>query len=212
MQETKKNFIQRALGCKVLQFGKFTLKSGRISPYFFNAGFFYENTDLQWIGRAYAALLIEQAIDFKHLFGPAYKGIPLATATAIALAEQGISTRISFNRKEIKDHGEGGELIGSPLSGKTVMIDDVISAGTAFRASQSFIQQHGGELTAAVITLNRCERGVNTQSAIADIEDQGIKVLSLITSYDLIDYLREQGDTAMATQVETYLAQYGTPA
>ena len=166
----KDAFIRLALDCNVLKFGEFTLKSGRISPYFFNAGLFYQGDALRQLGQFYAQTLIQNSIDFQHLFGPAYKGLPLATTTAVALAEAGINTTVTFNRKELKTHGEGGQLIGAPLTGNTVIIDDVITAGTAFREAQQLINAHGGQVTAVVIALDRCERGESRQSTLAEIQ------------------------------------------
>ena len=206
---SKPAFIRMAMACGVLKFGDFRLKSGRQSPYFFNAGMFYQGIALRHLGQFYANALLEHQVDCQHLFGPAYKGLPLATATAIALAEKGIHSTVTFNRKETKDHGEGGMLIGAPLQGNTVMIDDVISAGTAFREAQSHILQNGGNLTTVIIAMNRCERGITGQSAIAEIEAQGIKVLAIITFFDLVDYLMEQGDLEKVAQMQAYRQQFG---
>ncbi|MDP1603299.1 MAG: orotate phosphoribosyltransferase [Legionella sp.] len=206
---SKKAFIELALSSGVLKFGDFTLKSGRQSPYFFNAGLFYEGAALRKLGQFYANILIQNKIDCKHLFGPAYKGLPLATATAIALAERGVDVSVTFNRKEAKTHGEGGELIGSPLTGNTVIIDDVITAGTAFREAQTHIKSNGGTLTTVIIALNRCERGLTTHSTLAEIEAQGIKVLSLITLYDLIDYLKKTGSQNELERLQAYQLEYG---
>lgn len=209
MVNSKEAFIRLAINCNVLKFGEFTLKSGRISPYFFNAGLFYSGEALRQLGQFYAQLLVDNAVDFQHLFGPAYKGLPLATTTAVALAGMGIDTTVTFNRKEIKTHGEGGQLIGAPLSGNTVIIDDVITAGTAFREAQLLIDQHGGKLTAVVIALDRCERGVSERSTLAEIEDQGIRVFSIITLMDLIDYLNKHGEQQEVKRLEAYREQYG---
>ena len=209
MEHIKEAFIRLALDCNVLKFGEFTLKSGRLSPYFFNAGLFYQGASLRKIGQFYASTLTKQAVDFQHLFGPAYKGLPLATATAIALAELGIETTVTFNRKEMKDHGEGGQLIGAPLAGNTVIIDDVITAGTAFREAQKLIKENGGKLTAVVIALDRCERGLGNGSTLAEIQDQGIQVYSIITLYDLIDYLTLQGDHEKVQRLKAYQEEYG---
>lgn len=205
----KNDLIRLALDCKVLTFGEFTLKSGRISPYFFNAGLFYQGDALRQLGKFYAQTLITHKIDFQHLFGPAYKGLPLATSTAIALAEQNIHTTVTFNRKEVKTHGEGGQLIGSPLSGKTVIIDDVITAGTAFRQAHQLIQAEGGHVTAVVIMLDRCERGVTNQSTLAEIEALGIRVLPMITLFDLIDYLSRNQEFVLMERLQQYQELYG---
>lgn len=209
MEHSKEAFIRLALDCKVLKFGEFTLKSGRISPYFFNAGLFYQGMSLRKLGQFYAKTLVEQKVDFQHLFGPAYKGIPLTTATAIALADMDINITLTFNRKEIKDHGEGGQLIGAPLVGNTVIIDDVITAGTAFRESQQLIKQHGGNLTTVVIALDRCERGLSQHSTLSEIEAQGIKVYSIINLFDLIDYLKQQGEHHQVERLYAYQKEYG---
>lgn len=205
----KDAFIRLALDCNVLKFGNFTLKSGRISPYFFNAGLFYQGNALRQIGEFYANTIMQQKIDFQHLFGPAYKGLPLATTTAVALAEAGINTTVTFNRKEVKTHGEGGQLIGAPLVGKTVIIDDVITAGTAFREAQHLINTHGGTVSAVVIALDRCERGETSQSTLTDIQNQGIRVLSIITLFDLIDYLQRHQEHQHVNQLQHYLELYG---
>lgn len=209
MDTTKKAFIQLAIEAKALNFGQFKLKSGRISPYFFNAGLFYQGHAIQKIGQFYADTLLATLSDFDHLFGPAYKGIPLATATAIALASQQKEITLTFNRKEAKSHGEGGTLIGAPLSGKTVIIDDVITAGTAFREAQLQINDNGGTLTAVIIALDRCERGLGQSSAIQEIRQQKIQVLSLISFFDLIDYLNAQGETDKVNDMKAYHQQYG---
>ena len=209
MDHSKEAFIRLALDCNVLKFGEFTLKSGRLSPYFFNAGLFYQGRSLREIGRVYAQTLINNTVDFQHLFGPAYKGLPLATATAIALAEMGVDSTVTFNRKEIKTHGEGGQLIGAPLIGNTVIIDDVITAGTAFREAQQLIQEQGGKLTAVVIALDRCERGMTNRSTLDEIKDQGINVFSIITLFDLIDYLKHHGEHEQVKRLQAYQEQYG---
>lgn len=209
MDSFKEAFIRLALDCQVLKFGEFTLKSGRQSPYFFNAGLFYQGEALRQLGQFYAKTLINHQINFKHLFGPAYKGLPLATATAVALAESGVNVTVTFNRKEAKTHGEGGNLIGSPLHGDTVIIDDVITAGTAFREAQSLIKENGGNLTCVIIALDRCERGQTNQSTLAEIQTQGIRVLSIINFFDLIDYLRMEGKTEEVERLLAYQHQYG---
>lgn len=209
MNHTKSAFIKLALECQVLKFGQFTLKSGRVSPYFFNAGLFYQGHALKLLGQFYAQTLIDAHADFDQLFGPAYKGLPLATATAIALADMGKATTVTFNRKEQKTHGEGGQLIGAPLSGKTIIIDDVITAGTAFRESQEIIAEHGATLSGVIIALDRCERGLGRQSALQEIKNQGIVVYSIITLFDLIDYLKSEGLLKEVEQLEAYQKEYG---
>jgi len=207
----KDEFIRLALQCNVLKFGSFTLKSGRQSPYFFNAGLFYQGEALRQLGQFYAKTIMQHKLNFQHLFGPAYKGLPLATTTAVALAEHGVNTTVTFNRKEAKDHGEGGQLIGSPLTGKTVIIDDVITAGTAFRESAQLIREQGAEVTAVVIALDRCERGLSNQSTLAEIQAQGIQVFSIITLFDLIHYLEQQQESIWVDRLREYHDMYGVP-
>ncbi|ASQ45571.1 orotate phosphoribosyltransferase [Legionella clemsonensis] len=209
MNQFKESFIRLALEHHVLKFGDFTLKSGRQSPYFFNAGLFYQGDALRQLGQFYAKTLLHHQIDFQHLFGPAYKGLPLATSTAIALAESGVNITVTFNRKEVKDHGEGGQLIGAPLQGKTIIVDDVITAGTAFREAQTLIQKHGGKLTGVIIALDRCERGLANQSTLAEIKAQGIQVFSIITLFDLIAYLQANGQLEHVERLKIYQREYG---
>jgi orotate phosphoribosyltransferase len=209
MNQIKSAFIKLALDCQVLKFGEFTLKSGRISPYFFNAGLFYQGSALLQLGQFYANTLIKEQAQFDQLFGPAYKGLPLATATAIALAELKYQTTVTFNRKEVKDHGEKGQLIGAPLTGKTIIVDDVITAGTAFKESQCLINEGGGQLTGLIIALDRCERGINQQSIVSEIQDQGIEVYSIITLFDLIDYLKNNHQGDEVKKLEAYQTVYG---
>lgn len=206
---SKHAFIELAIQNGVLTFGDFVLKSGRQSPYFFNAGLFYTGDALRQLGQFYANTLIDNHIDCQHLFGPAYKGLPLATATAIALSQRGIHSSVTFNRKEAKTHGEKGQLIGAPLTGNTVIIDDVITAGTAFREAQTYIKTNGGHLTTVIIALDRCERGINAQSTLADIKAQGINVLSIITLYDLIAYLENKGWHHEVKQMKAYQLEFG---
>ncbi len=209
MNNKKSDFIRLAIECNVLRFGEFTLKSGRKSPYFFYAGLFYQGRALAKLGQFYARELIDHQVEFDHLFGPAYKGLPLATATAIALAESGKDATVTFNRKEAKTHGEGGQLIGSPLYGKTVIIDDVITAGTAFREAQGLIESNGGKLTAVVIALDRCERGLSNESAIMEIKKQGIEVYSIITIFDLINFLKDNNRQHQVENLQAYQEKYG---
>lgn len=209
MNHTKSSFIKLALECQALKFGTFTLKSGRTSPYFFNAGQFYTGSSLAQLGDYYAATLVDNKVEFDHLFGPAYKGLPLATATAIALHHYSKETTVTFNRKEVKDHGEGGQLIGAPLSGRTIIIDDVITAGTAFRESQTLIQANGGALSGVIIALNRCEQGIGTKSTLEEISDQGIAVYSIITFFDLVDYLKDQQQEEQVQRMQAYYERYG---
>jgi orotate phosphoribosyltransferase len=205
MDMMKEKFIRLALENNVLKFGQFTLKSGRQSPYFFNAGLFYNGSALLEIGECYAQVLMNNHIPCDHLFGPAYKGLPLATATAIALARKGVNVNVTFNRKEAKAHGEGGVLIGAPLSGDIIIIDDVITAGTAFRQAEQLITQHKARVSTVIVALDRCERGSNSQSTLNEIKAQGIEVLSIVTVFDLIDYLEVHQELEKAQSMRDYL-------
>lgn len=212
MKEYQRKFIEYALNKQVLKFGEFTLKSGRISPYFFNAGLFNTGRDLAFLGRVYAAALVDSGVPFDLLFGPAYKGIPIATTTAVALAEQHQrDVPYCFNRKEAKDHGEGGTLVGSPLQGKVMLVDDVITAGTAIRESMAIIAAHQAPLAGVMISLDRQEKGRGEISAIQEVErDYHCKVLAIITLADLIAYLEEKGEMAdHLAAVRAYQQQYG---
>lgn len=209
MNLTKTDFIQLALNHHVLKFGDFTLKSGRKSPFFFNAGEFYQGSALHQLGQFYAKTIIESQLDYQHLFGPPYKGLPLATTTAVALAALGIDKTVTFYRKELKNHGEGGLLIGAPLTGNTLIIDDVISAGTAFRESKTLIEREGGRVTGVIIALDRCERGTTQQSTLQEIENQGIRVLSIITLFDIMDYLKEKNEWRFLEKIQRYQKEYG---
>jgi len=196
MKDYQREFIEFALAKQVLRFGEFTLKSGRTSPYFFNAGLFNTGRDLARLGRFYAAALQDSNIEYNLLFGPAYKGIPIATTTAVALADSyDIDMPYCFNRKEAKKHGEGGSLVGSALEGKVMLVDDVITAGTAIRESMEIIQAHGAELSGVLIALDRQEKGQAELSAIQEVErDFNTKVISIVTLADVISYLEEQPD------------------
>lgn len=212
MEPYQKQFIQLALKCEALKFGQFTLKSGRISPYFFNAGQFQSGSSLAQLGRHYGEALIRAGMDFDMIFGPAYKGIPLATTTAVALAEQHQrDVPYCFNRKEAKNHGEGGTLVGAPLQGKVVIVDDVITAGTAVREVLSIIAHAGAEPAAILIGLDRQERGQAERSAIAELEQStGVPVVSIIKLRDIMTYLEEEG-TAPDTlkHIAKYRQTYG---
>nr|WP_113868670.1 orotate phosphoribosyltransferase [Brenneria salicis]NMN90060.1 orotate phosphoribosyltransferase [Brenneria salicis ATCC 15712 = DSM 30166]RBP59258.1 orotate phosphoribosyltransferase [Brenneria salicis ATCC 15712 = DSM 30166]RLM31481.1 orotate phosphoribosyltransferase [Brenneria salicis ATCC 15712 = DSM 30166] len=212
MKAYQRQFIEFALSKQVLKFGEFTLKSGRISPYFFNAGLFNTGRDLALLGRFYAEALVDSGIEFDLLFGPAYKGIPIATTTAVALAEHHErDIPYCFNRKEAKDHGEGGSLVGSPLQGRVMLVDDVITAGTAIRESMAIITAHDATLAGIMIALDRQERGRAEISAIQEVErDYQCKVISIITLTDLIVYLAEKPEMAeYLTAVTAYREQYG---
>ncbi|WJY14980.1 orotate phosphoribosyltransferase [Pectobacteriaceae bacterium CE90] len=212
MKTYQHQFIEFALNKQVLKFGEFTLKSGRISPYFFNAGLFNTGRDLALLGRFYAAALMDSGIEFDVLFGPAYKGIPIATTTAVALAEHhDRDLPYCFNRKEAKEHGEGGNLVGSPLTGRIMLVDDVITAGTAIRESMEIIAAQGATLAGVLIALDRQERGRGDISAIQEVErDYHCKVISIITLKELIAYLTEKPEMAdHLAAVQAYRDQYG---
>ena len=198
MKAWQRDFIEFALNKQVLKFGEFTLKSGRKSPYFFNAGLFNTGRDLALLGRFYAQALVDSGVDFDLLFGPAYKGIPIATTTAVALADHHQrDVPYCFNRKEAKDHGEGGLLVGSPLEGRVMLVDDVITAGTAIRESMEIIAANGARLAGVLISLDRQERGRGEISAIQEVErDYQCHVTAIITLSDLIEYLEEKPEMA----------------
>ncbi|MGL4856343.1 MAG: orotate phosphoribosyltransferase [Plesiomonas sp.] len=216
MKAYQREFIEFALSKQVLKFGEFTLKSGRCSPYFFNAGLFNTGRDLALLGRFYAAALVDSGVEFDLLFGPAYKGIPIATTAAVALAEHhDRDVPYCFNRKEAKTHGEGGNLVGSPLLGRVMLVDDVITAGTAIRESMEIIAAQQATLAGVMIALNRMERGKGELSAIQEVErDYGCQVISIINLHDLITYLEEQVGTQPEladhlAAVQAYRAEFG---
>ena len=212
MKDYQKEFIEFAIAKEVLKFGEFTLKSGRISPYFFNAGLFNSGRDLARLGRFYAAALMDSGIDYDLLFGPAYKGIPIATTTAVALADHyDLDLPYCFNRKEAKTHGEGGSLVGSELQGKVMLVDDVITAGTAIRESMDIIQAHNAQLAGVLIALDRQEKGKAELSAIQEVErDYNAKVISIVQLGDLITYLETKPEMqAHLESVKAYREQYG---
>ncbi|SJL83567.1 orotate phosphoribosyltransferase [Vibrio palustris] len=215
MKAYQREFIEFALEKEVLKFGEFTLKSGRTSPYFFNAGLFNTGRDLARLGRFYAAALADSGIDYDVLFGPAYKGIPIATTTAVALADHhDTDTPYCFNRKEAKDHGEGGSLVGSPLEGRIMLVDDVITAGTAIRESMQIIQQNGADLAGVLVAIDRQEKGNGELSAIQEVErDFGCSVIAIVSLNDLVTFLEERGDSAEHLEaVKYYREQYGVVA
>ena len=212
LQDYKKEFIQFAIERNVLRFGEFTLKSGRVSPYFFNAGLFNTGGDLAKLGRYYAAALKAAKVDFDVLFGPAYKGIPIATTTAVALAnDYDLDVPYCFNRKEAKNHGEGGNLVGSQLAGKIMLVDDVITAGTAIRESMELIKQHDASLAGVLIALDRQERGQGKLSAIQEVErDFATRVIAIVTLADVVAYLSAQESNAEAVaSINKYRENYG---
>ncbi len=212
MQAYQRDFIRFAIERGVLRFGEFTLKSGRVSPYFFNAGLFNSGLALAQLGRFYAAAVVESGIAFDVLFGPAYKGIPLAAATAVALAEQHqLDMPWCFNRKEAKAHGEGGSLVGAPLQGRVLIVDDVITAGTAIREVMQIIQSQGAQAAGVLIALNREERGQGALSAIQEVErDFAMPVVSIVSLAQVLEYLAEDAELKQhLPAVQAYRAQYG---
>lgn len=212
MRAHQREFLDLALAKNALRFGEFTLKSGRISPYFFNAGLFDSGAALDTLGRAYAQALIAAGIGFDMLFGPAYKGIALATAAAVALArEHARDVPLAFNRKEAKDHGEGGSLIGAPLSGRVLIVDDVISAGTATRESVALIRANGATPAGVLVALDRQERGQGSQSAAQEIASQfGIPVIAIARLEELLLLAAERPELATHhARLQAYRAEYG---
>ncbi|WP_045408658.1 MULTISPECIES: orotate phosphoribosyltransferase [Vibrio] len=212
MKAYQREFIEFALEKEVLKFGEFTLKSGRKSPYFFNAGLFNTGRDLARLGRFYAAALADSGIEFDVLFGPAYKGIPIATTTAVALADHhDTDTPYCFNRKEAKDHGEGGNLVGAALEGRIMLVDDVITAGTAIRESMEIIQANGADLAGVLVAIDRQEKGKGELSAIQEVErDFGCAIISIVSLTDLVTFLEEKGtDKEHLEAVKAYRAEYG---
>lgn len=204
MQDFQKAFMEFVLENEILRFGSFTLKSGRTSPYFFNAGLFNTGAALNFIGSSYATALANAQVDYDLLFGPAYKGIPLVSVTAAALAHQhGIDKPYCFNRKETKDHGEGGLTVGAPLQGRAFIVDDVITAGTAVREVMELFARSATTPAGIIVALDRQERGAGEKSAIQEIEEQyKIPVLSIISLEQIVNYLREQNDPALASNLE----------
>ncbi len=212
MQLYQRNFIQLAIEHEALCFGEYTLKSGRVSPYFFNAGQFRTGAVLARLGRYYAEAILATGIGFDVIFGPAYKGIPLAASIAVALADHhGLDLPYCFNRKEKKDHGEGGNIVGAPLRGRVLIVDDVITAGTAVREVMSTIKDAGAEPAAVVIGLNRQEKGQGALSAIQEVEKEyGIPIVSIIDLSHIIGYLESQhGQEEMVEKIRKYRATYG---
>ncbi|MCC8999921.1 MAG: orotate phosphoribosyltransferase [Candidatus Contendobacter sp.] len=212
MRDYQRDFLDFAIGRGVLRFGEFTLKSGRISPYFFNAGLFNSGAALARLGCCYAAAIVEAGLEFDTLFGPAYKGIPLAATVAIALAEHhGRDAPWCFNRKEAKDHGEGGLIVGAPLKGRVLIVDDVITAGTAIRETMQILNTHGAIPAGVIIALDRQERGQGELSAVQEVERvHGIPVIGIVTLADVVAYLAERPDyAAHLDAMQAYRAQYG---
>ena len=205
------DFIRLCLELGVLRFGDFRLKSGRQSPYFFNAGLFSTGRAIAALGRHYAHAAVLSGVAFDMLFGPAYKGIPLVTATAAALAQhESRDVPFAFNRKEAKDHGEGGTLIGAPLAGRVLIIDDVITAGTAIRESVAILRSPGATPAGVLIALDREERGESERSAVQEVQDvYGLPVVSVLRLRDLMAHLESTGETAILARVRAYRDRYG---
>lgn len=211
MSDFRKEFISFCIDCGVLRFGRFKTKAGRISPYFFNAGLFNDGAMLGRLGQFYAKAILAAGQPFDMLFGPAYKGIPLAAGIAIALAQAGHNTRYCFNRKEHKDHGEGGRTIGAPLSGRVLIVDDVISAGTSVRESVELIRAEGATPCGVAIALDRLERGNGERSAVQEVRgDLGLPVIAIADLDDLVELLAQKPDLARELgEIEQYRQLYG---
>lgn len=210
----RQEFIEFALQQNVLRFGEFTTKAGRLSPYFFNAGLFNDGQALNRLSQFYARAILDSGLAVDALFGPAYKGIPLVAVSALALAQAGRNLPFAFNRKEVKDHGEGGNIIGAPLAGRVLIIDDVISAGTSVRESVELIRAAGATPCGVVIALDRMERGTGALSAVEEVEhDYGLPVVAVATLADLMSYLQDRPDfKANAVAVAAYRKEYGVAA
>ena len=212
MSDFTQEFIQFAIQKQVLRFGEFKTKAGRLSPYFFNAGLFNDGESLMRLGEFYAAAILKSGIQFDMLFGPAYKGITLAASIAIALARQGRNVPYAYNRKEAKDHGEGGTIVGAPLRGRVLIVDDVISAGTSVRESVDMITASGAQPCGVAIAIDRQERGLGELSAVQEVEKtNGIPVCSIANLETLIVYLQNQSDMGQNLEaIKVYRNQYGT--
>ena len=210
MQDYQTRFVDYCLSRGALRFGEFTLKSGRVSPYFFNAGIFNRGADLDALADFYADAIEQSGIDFDLLFGPAYKGIPLAAITAGALYRRyGRDLPYAFNRKEVKDHGEGGNTVGAEIAGRVMIIDDVITAGTAIRESIALIEALGARVCAVTIALDRQEKGLGEVSAIQELERDGLEVISIIKLEHILEYLANSGAGEQQAAIEAYRAEYG---
>jgi orotate phosphoribosyltransferase len=210
MKDYQREFLDFAIECQALRFGEFTLKSGRISPYFFNSGLFNTGHKLARLGQFYARAIADSGIAFDMVYGPAYKGVPLACATAMAIGDRDVP--YAFNRKEVKKYGEGGIIIGYPLQGKVLIVDDVISAGTSVRESVQIIRTAGAQPVAVAIALNRQERGEGTTSAVQEVETTlGLRVISIVALDTLLDYLDgKNGGRRYLDAINSYRRSYGT--
>ncbi|MCW9048213.1 MAG: orotate phosphoribosyltransferase [Gammaproteobacteria bacterium] len=211
MKDYQKNFIELALHYDVLKFGDFKLKSGRQSPYFFNAGLFNTGKALAEMGRCYAQAIVDKGVEYDILFGPAYKGIPLVAVTAMALQiDHGLDVPYAFNRKEAKNHGEGGSIVGSKIEGRVLILDDVITAGTAIREAIDIIDQNNGTAIGVLIALDRQEKGTGDRSAVQELhDDYGLDVFSIIGMEHLIQYLQDQGNEEMLDAMRFYRTEFG---
>ena len=211
MEQYQKDFVDFTLETGVLKFGEFTLKSGRVSPYFFNAGLFNTGSHLSELGKFYAQAIEASGLMFDVLFGPAYKGIPLAAAASIALNDSfNKNIPYSFNRKEVKDHGEGGSIVGHPLAGDILVIDDVITAGTAIREAQDIISSNGAIAKGVIVALDRQEKGNSELSAIQEVEQIfGVSVISIINLSHIIEHLKSVNNEQILQKIESYRSQYG---
>ena len=214
MSDFRKEFIAFCIDCGVLRFGRFKTKAGRMSPYFFNAGLFNDGAMLGRLGEFYAKAILAAGQSFDMLFGPAYKGIPLAASVAIALARAGHNAPYSFNRKEAKDHGEGGSTIGAPLAGRVLIVDDVISAGTSVRESVELIRAEGAAPCGVAIALDRLERGAGERSAVQEVRESfGLPVIAIADLDDLVQFLGAKPDLAQQLiEIEHYRQLYGADA
>lgn len=213
MQDYQREFIRFAIDHQVLRFGEFTLKSGRVSPYFFNAGLFNTGQAVARLGRFYAEAIQDAGIDYDVIFGPAYKGIPIATSMAVALADKfGVDKPFAFNRKEAKDHGEGGTLVGAELLGKVLIVDDVITAGTAVREVMALLEKLDAKPAAVLVAMDRQERGSGDLSAIQEVEQQfGIPVVSIVSMSHLVEFLGEDSENdAHLVAMQDYRRDFGT--
>ena len=210
MLKFQQEFLDYCIQRGVLRFGEFTLKSGRISPYFFNAGLLNSGKDMDALGDFYAQAIRQAGVDFDVLFGPAYKGIPLAAITVSSLYRRfNIDKPYAFDRKEKKDHGEGGQIVGAEIKGNILIIDDVITAGTAIRQSMQLIESLGAKVVAVTIALDRQEKGRGELSAIEELQQQGLQVIPIIQLADIMSYLQSKGDSAQLDAVQQYRARYG---